>query len=98
MAEKKAINIYQMYTLNGDKCGFWVRRNSWGRHIARITRIANQFEGALEGKPPYFDNPKVKGDMYFSGGGLSGKNQEITCAGTYGYELIDTPSWWSDDE
>lgn len=77
------MNIYQMYLKNGNKAGFWVRRNSWGQRSALITKVDGKSQGELIGKEPYFDNPKVLGKM----GGL-GREVEITCAGTYGYELL----------
>lgn len=100
----EALNIYLMYIQNGNKCGFWIRRNSWAINIARVTSIAGQFEGPLEGDRPYFKNQKVRGDVYHAESGRmnwvsgdSGKNQELTSAGTYGYELISKPGWWSGD-
>lgn len=79
-------NIYQMYVANGNKAGFWVRRNSWSRQTALITSVGGKSEGPLEGAPPYFNNPKVKGQM-------SGVGQEIdiSCPGTYGYEWVNRP-------
>jgi hypothetical protein len=101
----EALNIYLMYVRNGNRCGFWVKRNSWLRNIARVTNIAGKWEGLLEGNPPYFTNPKVRGDIYeeatgemrWASGGSS-KNQELTSPGTYGYHLIPTPSWWRETE
>jgi hypothetical protein len=102
MADKNdALNIYQMYVQNGNRCGFWVKRDSWAANIARITSIAGKFEGPLDGEAPYFKNPKVRGDVYLedtgkmvwrSGG--SGANHDITAAGTFGYKLVSAPSWW----
>lgn len=96
-------NIYQMYAANGNRCGFWVRRNSWSNNVAQVTSIAGQTEGPLTGKAPYYNNPKVFGNVYRATTGScswnmggSGKGQELTSAGTYGYELIDTPTWWKE--
>lgn len=82
MNEQK-INIYQMYVANGNKANFWVKRNSWSWQSALITSIDGKTVGELTGEPPYFNNPKVKGKM-------EGVNREveITCPGTYGYELL----------
>ena len=79
-----AENIYQMYVANGNKAGFWVKRNSWSWQTAQITSIGGQTEGPLEGLPPYFNSPKVKGKM----GGV-GKEIEITSPGTYGYSRVE---------
>ena len=80
---KGKINIYQMYVANGNKVGFWVRRNSWSWRTALITSIDGKTEGELTGQAPYFNCPKVKGKM----GGMY-KEVEITCAGSYGYVLL----------
>jgi hypothetical protein len=77
------INIYQMYLENGNKAGFYVKRNSWSTQIAEIVSIDGKTSGELDGSPPYFNNPKVIGRF-----GRSGKAFEVTCAGTYGYTLI----------
>lgn len=97
----ETLNIYQMYVRNGYQCGFWVKRNSWSKNIARVTSIAGQFEGPLEGDPPYFKNPKVQAEVFHEQtgrmnwvSGESGRQQILTCAGTYGYALIPQPDWW----
>lgn len=82
MNESK-MNIYQMYVAKGNKAGFWVKRNSWSWKTALITRVDGKTEGELVGEPPYFNSPKVKGKM----GGMY-KEINISCPGTYGYELI----------
>ncbi|WP_283744323.1 hypothetical protein [Sideroxydans sp. CL21] len=79
-----AENIYQMYVANGNKAGFWVQRNSWTWQTALIISIDGKSEGELDGLPPYFGNPKVKGLI-----GGRGKAVEISCPGTYGYKKID---------
>lgn len=79
MTEK--MNIYQMYVQNGNKVGFFVKRNSWSQ-VAEIISIDGKSEGALKGSPPYFNNTKVIGRFG------SGKLFEVASAGTYGYELI----------
>jgi hypothetical protein len=76
-------NIYQMYVANGNKAGFWVKRNSWSWQTALITSIDGKSEGELSGVPPYHGNLNVKGRM-----GGSGNEIEISCPGTYGYSLI----------
>src|SRR5690348_10054330 len=95
------LNIYLMYVQNGNRCGFWVKRNSWSANIARVTSIGGKADGPLEGNPPYFTNPKVRADVYmeetgemrWAPGGF-GRHQELSSAGTYGYRLMPTPSWW----
>lgn len=78
-----AENIYQMYVANGNKAGFWVKRNSWSWQIALITSIGGQTNGPLGGSPPYFNNQKVRGKM-----GGKGREVEILSPGTYGYERV----------
>lgn len=82
-----AENIYQMYVANGNKAGFWVKRNSWSWQTALITSVGGQAEGELEGQAPYFKNQKVKGRM-----GGTGREIEISCPGTYGYMRVDLPT------
>jgi hypothetical protein len=81
----KAMNIYQMYVANGNKAGFWVKRNSWSWQTAKIVTIGGKSEGELSGNPPYYSNQKVYG--LFNG---HGKQVELTSPGTYGYTLITT--------
>lgn len=84
--EAERINLYQMYTANGNRAGFWVKRNSWSWQAAQIISIGGQTDGVLDGKPPYFNNQKVLGRM----GGV-GREVEILCPGTFGYRQIDAP-------
>lgn len=83
MAEPR-LNIYQMYLANGNKAGFFVKRDSWSSQVAEVISIDGKSSGELTGKPPYFNNPKVFGRFQ-----TDGKVFEITCAGTYGYSLIE---------
>lgn len=84
------MNIYEMYHLNGDSVGFWVRRNSWSNHyLAKIKRIGNLKRGPLLGSPPYYRSQIVYADIYRDGKCVR-ENQIITCPGTHGYELVDT--------
>lgn len=54
-------NIYQMHVGNGNRVGFWGKRDSWSRQTALITSVGHKTEGPLEGKPPNLGNPKIKG-------------------------------------
>lgn len=78
-----AKNIYQMYVENGNRAGFWVKRNSWRWKTALVTSIGGQSEGELEGCPPYYKNQKVRARM----GGV-GQETELTSPGTYGYTAV----------
>lgn len=82
------MNIYEMYLANRG-AGFWVRRQSWERTVARITSV-----GPLEGRAPYYGNPQVLTDVYdLIAGALKEVNAALSCAGNYTYERIDPPSW-----
>lgn len=81
----RKFNIYQMYVANGNKAGFWVKRNSWPWwQSAQIISINGKSAGVLEGVAPYFNNAKVLGRI-----GGSGNLIELTCPGTYGYIQIN---------
>lgn len=79
------LNIYEMYVKNGNKAGFWVKRNSWSWQSALIVSIDGKTEGELEGNPPYFNNVRVKAKM-----GGTGKLIDISCPGTYAYTQLGT--------
>ena len=54
-----------MYHSNGKKFGFYVQRDNWERTIAQIVGIESVSEGeSIQGKAPYFGNPKVKARFY----------------------------------
>jgi hypothetical protein len=93
------MNIYQMYTENDNKVGFWVIRNSWRNIIARITMIGNQTHGKLKGRSPYYNSPDVFCELYDLNTGKLVQNRfkylekdgktTISCAGTYSYSMVD---------
>jgi hypothetical protein len=103
MKNRPTINIYQMYVLNGNRCGFWVKRATWAADVARITSIDGRFAGPLSGEPPSFNYPKVKADVYhqltgkpgWTTGG-PGKDQEIISPGWPYYIQVEVPDWWSE--
>lgn len=84
-----AQNIYQMYEANGNKAGFFVRRNSWGNTYARVATVAGSTEGPLPGNPPYYGNPPVTMDVFNDDGSLKGTDQELSCPGTYSYKRFE---------
>jgi len=85
------LNVYGMYTQNGDKAGFWVRRDSWSvTSFAQVKAIAGASSGALAGKAPYHERQKVTMDFYLNGV-LHEANAELSCPGTYAYALITDP-------
>ena len=82
------MNVYEMIVENKGP-GFWVWRTTWGKTIARIVGNA-----PLEGKPPYFNNPKVIIDVYSLDGSLKGELSEMSAPGTYKtWRWIEAPEW-----
>ena len=82
-------NLYQMYVQNGNKVGFYVIRNSWSNHYAKVIEIGGQTAGELSGEPPYYDNPPAVGELYSLNTGRCIKKREaLTCPGTFGYSLF----------
>ena len=80
---KVLMNVYEMYAANGNRAGFYVRRNSWAPHnVARVLSIDGKESGPLPGKPPYHGNPVVIADHPW---GVC----QLSCPGTYGYQLVE---------
>ncbi|MBS9775723.1 MAG: hypothetical protein KGV57_01365 [Fusobacterium sp.] len=77
-----------MYKYNGYEFGYFVQRNSWSDTVAKIINIDGVLEGEpIKGQSPYFENQKVIAEFYDSEGNF--KNiDELSCPGTYGYDLI----------
>ena len=79
-----------MYIQNGNKAGFYVMRNSWSNHYAKVIEIDGNAAGELSGEPPYHDNLTVIGELYsLSTGRCIKKREVLTCPGTFGYSLLD---------
>ena len=88
------MNIYEMYVANGDACGFWVQRDSWGNCKALIVSVGGKFSGELQGVAPYFNNQEVEAEVYsFDGRRVPEdyRNGRLSCAGTYSYRLVSGP-------
>jgi hypothetical protein len=83
-------NIYQMYVANGNRAGFFVRRNSWShpRSFARVLSVGGMVEGPIPGLPPYFGNPVVKARIWYRGRETFGS---LSCPGTFAYKHIEPP-------
>jgi len=82
-------NIYQMYAANGNRAGFYVRRNSWAQTYARVVAVDGREAGPLSGRPPYYGNPPVTMDVYNWDGTVRAVAQPLSCPGTYGYSLFE---------
>ena len=90
------MNVYEMYAANGNRAGFWIQRDSWGRTCAVVRSVAGQSEGELPGKPPYHGNPPVIVDVFdLRDGTPKDSRAALSCPGTHGYERIDPPAWAS---
>jgi hypothetical protein len=53
--------VLLMYVANGNRAGFWVKRDSWGNTCALVKLVGGQASGELSGEPPYV-NVKGKGN------------------------------------
>lgn len=57
--------IYDCYRLNGNRAGFWVRRNIWDKdNLFFVKRIGQQITGPLATSSPHHCKPAVWGDLY----------------------------------
>ena len=57
--------IYDCYKLNGNRAGFWVRRNIWDKDSSFfVKRIGQQISGCLVTSSSHHSNPAVWGDLY----------------------------------
>ena len=93
----QTMNVYEMYVANGNRTGFWVQRDSWGNSVAMVLLIGGQKEGPLRCKPPYFGNPAVVMDLYdCRTRQLVSKNADLSCPGTFAYQLVEKPDWAPD--
>lgn len=83
------MNVYQMYAHHGHQVGFWIVRDSWGNTLARVTEIEGATAGQkLLGRAPYHGNPQVLADFYNISGKLLSQRREVSCPGTYAYDMV----------
>jgi hypothetical protein len=84
------VNIYEMYGANGDRAGFYVRRDSWGPDsVARVNTIDDLYSGPLPGPPPYHGNLVVQATFYVFGKAVN--EFELSCPGTSAYKRVSGP-------
>lgn len=88
------MNVYEMYYENDKKFGYWIRRDSWGKTIAKVIGIEGVKEGDdIPGAKPYHDNVKVKAEFYreSSKDYCHSENidniSEVSCPGTFSYYM-----------
>lgn len=87
-------NLFQMYAENGWKAGFWIMRDTWANVIAEVLSVDGKPAGELDGQPPYFRNPEVRGNVYkLNSGELIDPNTKISCPGNYSYRRVEKPNW-----
>lgn len=54
-----------MYIANEYRFGYFVIRNTWENFVAEVVTIEGVTEGnPIQGKSPYFNNPKVFAKIY----------------------------------
>lgn len=84
-------NVFQLYEENGNRAGFWIRRDWWHRCYAFVHSIGGITSGPLPGSPPYYGNPKVLVSIVGSKCVRSG-NYYLPCPGSYQWEAVDIPA------
>lgn len=90
------MNVYEMYQANGNKAGFWIRRDNWGRIVAKVLKVGGKERGALPGKAPYFGNPAVLAVFVESASGQVKDQSQVSCPGTGAYRLAEQPAAYSE--
>ena len=77
-----AKTIYECYRDNGNKAGFWVRRNVWEKTSSFfVKRIGQQTRGPLPLNGPYHRDMAVWGDFY-QGDMITSRNSRLEYAAT----------------
>ena len=80
-----AKTIYDCYRVNGNKAGFWVRRNVWDKDSSFfVKRIGQQIRGPLPLNSLYHHNMGVWGDFY-QGDMITSRNSRLDYADTYSW-------------
>ena len=80
-----AKTIYECYRINGNKAGFWVRRNIWDRETSFfVKRVGQQTRGRLPMNGSQRCHLVVWGDSY-RGDTIASRNGRL--------EFADTFSW-----
>ncbi|RGE40935.1 hypothetical protein DZC30_19495 [Comamonas testosteroni] len=80
------VNVFQMW-FDRQADEVWFTRTTWNGLCARITNV-----GESNGPAPYYGNPKVFADLYYSNGNIKERGIEISAAGTFKtYRQIQPP-------
>ena len=85
-----AKTIYECYRINGNKTGFWVRRNTWERDISFfVKRIGQQTRGRLLTSGSHRCDLAVWGDFY-QGDMVKSRNGRLEYAGAFSWLYLGT--------
>ena len=93
------VNVFDMYEANGNRVGFWIRRNTWGNTVARVVSVADAESGPLVKKPGSrypVGRTKVVAVFYNLHTGELLNTSEVSCPGTFAYSQVETerlPNW-----
>ena len=80
-----AKTIYECYRVNGNKAGFWVRRNVWEKDSSFfVKRIGQQIRGPLPVNGCHRGDLSVWGDFY-QGDMITGRNSRLDYADTFSW-------------
>lgn len=80
-----AKTIYDCYRVNGNKAGFWVRRNVWDKDGSFfVKRIGQQIRGPLPSNGPHRSDMAVWGDFY-RGDTIMSRNSRLDYADTFSW-------------
>ena len=80
-----ANTIYDCYRMNGNRAGFWVRRNVWDRRSSFfVKRIGQQTHGKLPVNASHRCNLPVWGDSY-QDDRIQNRNARLEHANTYSW-------------
>lgn len=90
MTDFSDLNVFQMYSANDERPGFWLRRTTWGNTCARVISV-----GDFKGPPPYYGNSVVLADIYdLRTGDLKESGARLPVPGTCKtWRQIDPPAW-----
>ena len=80
-----AKTVYECYRTNGNKAGFWVRRNVWDRdNTFFVKRIGQQTRGSLPANSAQCRSLAVLGDAY-QGDIVLKRNARLEYAATFSW-------------
>ena len=93
------LNVFDMYEANGNRVGFWIRRDTWGNTVARVISVAGAASGPLpkkEGARYPDGRPKVIAEFYDVRTWEQMNESEVSSPGTFAYSLVplaSLPEW-----